>query len=193
MDLITLFFKITLCIYFWLCWVGLCCCAGLFSSCGKQGLLSSFGMRASHCKGFSCWRRRLWQYSSLENPHGQRSLAGYRPWNSKESDMTEWLRTLLLKRTGSRAQTSVVEPQGFCSCGSRSLEKTLSFLVVSNSRTCWFHKQNASTKKKRHQNSGYKKWRASFLNINWPLHYPINRYKYEEHNHGKKSFIEINL
>ena len=105
--------------------LGHCCCAGLFSSCGKQGLLSSFGMRASHCEGFSCWRRRLWQDSCLENPHGRRSLPGYSPWNSKESDMTEWLRTLLLKRTGSRAQTSVVEPQEFCSCGSRSLEPKL--------------------------------------------------------------------
>ena len=29
------------------------------------------------------------QYSSLENPYGQRSLAGYSPWGRKESDMTE--------------------------------------------------------------------------------------------------------
>ena len=29
------------------------------------------------------------QYSCLENPHGQRSLAGYGPWGHKESDMTE--------------------------------------------------------------------------------------------------------
>ena len=29
------------------------------------------------------------QYSGLENPHGQRSLAGYSPWGHKESDMTE--------------------------------------------------------------------------------------------------------
>ena len=29
------------------------------------------------------------QYSCLENPHRQRSLAGYSPWGSKESDMTE--------------------------------------------------------------------------------------------------------
>ena len=29
------------------------------------------------------------QYSCLENPHGQRSLAGYSPLGSKESDMTE--------------------------------------------------------------------------------------------------------
>ena len=29
----------------------------------------------------------------LENPHGQRNLAGYSPWGCKESDMTEWLST----------------------------------------------------------------------------------------------------
>ena len=32
------------------------------------------------------------QYSCLENPHGQRTLAGYRPWGHKESDMTDHLR-----------------------------------------------------------------------------------------------------
>ena len=29
------------------------------------------------------------QYSYLENPHGQKSLAGYSPWGCKESDTTE--------------------------------------------------------------------------------------------------------
>ena len=29
------------------------------------------------------------QYSCLENPQGQRSLAGYNPWGSKELDTTE--------------------------------------------------------------------------------------------------------
>ena len=29
------------------------------------------------------------QYSCLENPHGQRSLAAYSPLGHKESDMTE--------------------------------------------------------------------------------------------------------
>ena len=29
------------------------------------------------------------QYSCLGNPHGQRSLAGYSPWDCKELDMTE--------------------------------------------------------------------------------------------------------
>ena len=34
------------------------------------------------------------QYARLENPHGQRSLAGYCPWGCKESDTTEWLSML---------------------------------------------------------------------------------------------------
>jgi len=33
------------------------------------------------------------QYSSLENPHGQRSLAGYSPQGRKESGTTERLST----------------------------------------------------------------------------------------------------
>ena len=33
------------------------------------------------------------QYYCLENPHGQRSLAGYSSWSRKESDMTEKLGT----------------------------------------------------------------------------------------------------
>ena len=32
------------------------------------------------------------QYSCLENPHGQRSLAGCSSWGRKESDMIEWLK-----------------------------------------------------------------------------------------------------
>ena len=28
------------------------------------------------------------QYSCLENPYGQRSLVGYSPWGSRESDTT---------------------------------------------------------------------------------------------------------
>ena len=31
------------------------------------------------------------QYSCLENPHGQRSLAGYSPWGHTELDTAEWL------------------------------------------------------------------------------------------------------
>ena len=34
------------------------------------------------------------QYSCLENPHRQRTLAGYSPWGCKESDTTEQLNTV---------------------------------------------------------------------------------------------------
>ena len=34
------------------------------------------------------------QYSCLENPYGQRSLAGYSLWGHKESDITERLNTI---------------------------------------------------------------------------------------------------
>ena len=37
------------------------------------------------------------QYSCLENPHGQKSLAGYSPWSHKESDTTEPLSTASLQ------------------------------------------------------------------------------------------------
>ena len=33
------------------------------------------------------------QYSCLENPHGQRILAGCSPWGGKELDTTEWINT----------------------------------------------------------------------------------------------------
>ena len=33
------------------------------------------------------------QYSRLENPHGQRSQAGYSPWGRKQSHTTEQLGT----------------------------------------------------------------------------------------------------
>ena len=37
------------------------------------------------------------QYSCLENPHGQRTLAGYSPWDCKELDVTGWLNTTFYK------------------------------------------------------------------------------------------------
>ena len=37
------------------------------------------------------------QYSCLENPHGQRSLAGYSPGGCKELDTTEQLSTAHLQ------------------------------------------------------------------------------------------------
>ena len=51
--------------------------------------------------GFDLWVgkipwRRVWPptpvLSSVENPHEQRSLAGYSPWDLKESDTAEQLK-----------------------------------------------------------------------------------------------------
>ena len=39
------------------------------------------------------------QYSWMENPHGQRSLAGYSLWGHKELGMTEQLSTAHLTNT----------------------------------------------------------------------------------------------
>ena len=44
------------------------------------------------------------QYSCLENPHGQRSLAGYSSWSHKEMDMSlSELRELVMEREAWRA------------------------------------------------------------------------------------------
>ena len=58
-------------------------------------------------------------YSSLENPHRQRILAGYSPWGCKESDTTEQL---------SRAHTSIPTP--FLPLFSCTLWCTLSFILA---------------------------------------------------------------
>ena len=60
---------------------------------------SSFCQRLSsisylHSSLLSIAWRREWQLAPFFMPgesHGQRSLAGYRPWGCKESDITEWL------------------------------------------------------------------------------------------------------
>ena len=52
-------------------------------SAGDLGLISGLGRSLGKGHGNSL------QYSCLENPHGQRSLVGYRPWGCKEPDMIE--------------------------------------------------------------------------------------------------------
>ena len=52
---------------------------------GDLGLIPGLGRSPGGGHGNSL------QYSCLENPHGQRSLAGYCPWGRQESDMTEQL------------------------------------------------------------------------------------------------------
>ena len=50
---------------------------------GDLGLIPGLERSPREGKGYPL------QYYCLENPHGQRSLAGYSPWDRKESDTTE--------------------------------------------------------------------------------------------------------
>ena len=59
------------------------------SACNLGDLGSILGLGASPGGGHV----NPLQYSCLENPHGQRSLAGYNPWGHNKSDMTEHLGT----------------------------------------------------------------------------------------------------
>ena len=52
---------------------------------GYLGSIPGSGRAPGEGNGYS------FQYSCLENPHGQRSLAGHSPWGHRESDMTERL------------------------------------------------------------------------------------------------------
>ena len=63
--------------------------AGKESACnaGDPGLIPGLGKSPGGGHGNPL------QYFCLENPHGQRSLAGYSPWGCKESNMTERLST----------------------------------------------------------------------------------------------------
>ena len=57
---------------------------------GDVGLIPGLGRSLGGEHG------NLLQYSCLENPHRQRSLAGYSPWGLKESDRTEGLTLTIL-------------------------------------------------------------------------------------------------
>ena len=59
------------------------------STCSAGDLGSIPGLGRSPAEGHG----NPLQYSCLENPHGQRNLAGYSPWGCKELDMTEQLST----------------------------------------------------------------------------------------------------
>ena len=63
--------------------------AGKISTCKAGNPVWFLGQEDSPGK----WISYPLQYSCLENPHGQRSLAGYSSWACKESDMTGGLRT----------------------------------------------------------------------------------------------------
>ena len=50
---------------------------------GDMGLIPGSGRSPGRGHGYPL------QYSCLENPHGQRSLMGYRPWGPKKLDRAE--------------------------------------------------------------------------------------------------------
>ena len=60
-----------------------------FCNVGELGSISSLERSPGGGHG------NLLQYSCLENPHGQRNLAGYSPWGAKELNRTERLSTHL--------------------------------------------------------------------------------------------------
>ena len=62
-----------------------CGSANKGSACNAGDLSSTPGLGRSSGVGHG----NPLQYSCLENPYGQRSLAGYSPWGHKESDTTE--------------------------------------------------------------------------------------------------------
>ena len=62
---------------------------GKESACKAGDVVFISGLGRSLEEGMATHSR----YSCLENPHGQRSLAGYSPWGRKESATTEQLST----------------------------------------------------------------------------------------------------
>ena len=73
-------------------------------SCAEGGLPRWLSSKESTCQrrrhGFYPWvgkRKRKWQPTPvflLGKFHGQRSLVGYNPWDQKELDKTEHIRSL---------------------------------------------------------------------------------------------------
>ena len=64
--------------------------------------------------------RRKWQPTPVFLPgksHGQRSLAGYRPWGHKELDMTEQLFVVLGSGYRAVKWTGSLPSQSICPCG----------------------------------------------------------------------------
>ena len=52
-------------------------------SAGDPDSISGLGRSLGEGNGYAL------QYSCLDNPHGQRNLAGYSPWGHKELEVTE--------------------------------------------------------------------------------------------------------
>ena len=76
---------------------------------GDLGSIPGLGRSPEEGKGYPP------QYSGLENPHGQRSLAGHSPWHGKKSGMTERLSTANEKSTHWPNQTQLDHVTHRCS------------------------------------------------------------------------------
>ena len=60
-------------------------------------------------------------YSCLENPHGQRSLAGYNLWGRKESDTAACLSTILCAQPSAGHQRGLLVMKRGCSVTALSI------------------------------------------------------------------------
>ena len=69
-------------------------------------------------------------YSCLENPHEQRSLAGYSPWGHKQSNTTERLSTAQLISIMTIGKTIVLTIQTFVSIVIPLLFNMLSRFII---------------------------------------------------------------
>ena len=75
------------------------------SSCNAGDLGAIPGLGRSHGEG----NGYPLQYSGLENPHGQRSLAGYSPWGHKEWNMTEQLSHTIMMTLFIKVKINIVQ------------------------------------------------------------------------------------
>ena len=94
-------------------------------SVGDLGLIPGLGRSRGEGNGNPL------QYSFLENPQGQRSLAGCSPWGCKESDMTEQLSTAQHTRAFFAGVTVHPIPCGIYRCGFQMSSFTVYFLYSS--------------------------------------------------------------
>ena len=96
------YFKNYIYLLLFLAVLGLCCCAGFFSFCRDQGLLSSCDARASHC-GFSCCRTEgcagfsscsswAWEHKAEQ----LQCMEFVAPWHVECSQIRDWTRVFCI-------------------------------------------------------------------------------------------------
>ena len=101
--------------------------------------------------------------------HGQRNLVGYRPWDHKESDTTEWLSTGI-KYIGEEANLLIVS--FFCTDRSPPIETWN--LKCSRAYLHWVKEKRAGIKKQRKEENireeGGDTARLLFPELRWSYH-----------------------